>query len=67
LIEDALTGDATLYTRQDMVEASWQVVMPILEDWANRKFEYPNYDPGTWGPAASDEMLARQGHVWRNS
>ena len=41
--------------------------MPILEDWANRKFEYPNYDPGTWGPTASDEMLARQGHVWRNS
>ncbi len=67
LLEDALTGDATLYTRQDMVEASWKVVTPILEDWANRKFEYPNYDPGAWGPAASDEMLARQGHQWRNS
>ena len=34
LLEDALTGDATLYTRQDMVEASWRVVTPILEDWA---------------------------------
>src|ERR1700676_2530855 len=67
LLEDALTGDATLYTRQDMVEASWRVVMPILEDWANRKFEFPNYDPGTWGPAAANEMLARQGHEWRNS
>ncbi|HSR09227.1 MAG TPA: glucose-6-phosphate dehydrogenase [Bryobacteraceae bacterium] len=67
LLEDALTGDATLYTRQDMVEASWKVVAPILEDWANRKFEFPNYDPGTWGPVASDEMLARQGHKWRNS
>ncbi len=67
LLEDALTGDPTLYTRQDMVEASWKVVAPILEDWGNRKFEYPNYDPGTWGPAAADEMLARQGHHWRNS
>jgi glucose-6-phosphate 1-dehydrogenase len=67
LLEDALTGDATLYTRQDMVEASWTAVQPILDDWANRKFEYPNYDPGTWGPAAADEMLARQGHHWRNS
>ncbi|MDP8990726.1 MAG: glucose-6-phosphate dehydrogenase [Acidobacteriota bacterium] len=67
LLEDALTGDATLYTRQDMVEASWKVVAPILEDWSNRKFDFPNYDPGTWGPAASDEMLARQGHQWRNS
>ena len=67
LLEDALTGDATLYTRQDMVEASWRVVTPILEDWANRKFEFPNYDPGTWGPAAADDMLARHGHKWRNS
>ena len=67
LLVDAMIGDATLYTRQDMVEASWQVVQPILEDWANRKFDFPNYDPGTWGPAASDEMLARQGHQWRNS
>jgi len=56
-----------LYTRQDMVEASWRVVEPILKDWASRTFEFPNYDPGTWGPAASDEMLARQEHQWRNS
>ena len=67
LLEDALTGDATLYTRQDMVEASWRAVQPILDDWAGRKFEFPNYDPGTWGPAAADEMLAAQGHAWRNS
>jgi glucose-6-phosphate 1-dehydrogenase len=67
LLEDALRGDATLYTRQDMVEASWRVVQPILNDWADRKFEFPNYDPGTWGPVAADEMLAAQGHRWRNS
>lgn len=66
LLIDALTGDATLYTRQDMVEASWQVVQPILNDWANRKFDFPNYDPGTWGPPEADAMLARQGHHWRN-
>jgi glucose-6-phosphate 1-dehydrogenase len=67
LLVDALTGDATLYTRQDMVEASWRAVQPILDDWATRKFDFPNYEPGTWGPAAADEMLARQGHVWRNT
>ena len=67
LLEDALTGDATLYTRQDMVEASWRAVQPILDDWANRKFEFPNYEAGTWGPAAADEMLAAQGYKWRNS
>ena len=67
LLVDALTGDATLYTRQDMVEASWRAVEPIMNDWGNRKFEFPNYDPGTWGPVAADEMLARQGRKWRNA
>jgi glucose-6-phosphate 1-dehydrogenase len=65
LLVDAMVGDATLYTRQDMVEASWQIVQPILDVWANTPFDFPNYAAGSWGPKASDEMLARQGHVWR--
>ena len=65
LLVDALAGDATLYTRQDMVEASWRAVQPILDDWAARKFDFPNYEPGTWGPSAADEMLARFGHQWK--
>jgi glucose-6-phosphate 1-dehydrogenase len=65
LLLDAMTGDATLYTRQDMVEASWTAVQPILEVWKNTKFDFPNYAAGTWGPKAADEMVARQGHVWR--
>jgi glucose-6-phosphate 1-dehydrogenase len=65
LLVDALTGDATLYTRQDMVDASWRVVQPILEDWSSRKFGFPNYPAGSWGPKESDDMLARHGHAWR--
>jgi glucose-6-phosphate 1-dehydrogenase len=65
LLLDAIAGDATLYTRQDMVEASWRVVQPILELWQAKKFDLPNYAAGSWGPKASDEMLARRGHVWR--
>ena len=65
LLLDALIGDPTLYTRQDMVEASWAVVQPIQEVWRNTTFDFPNYAAGTWGPAAADEMLARRGHVWR--
>ena len=65
LLLDAIIGDATLYTRQDMVEASWRVVEPIQKAWHATKFDFPNYAAGTWGPAASDEMLARRGHVWR--
>jgi glucose-6-phosphate 1-dehydrogenase len=65
LLLDAMIGDATLYTRRDMVNASWTVVQPILDWWGNTTFEFPNYAAGTWGPAASDEMLARRGHRWR--
>jgi glucose-6-phosphate 1-dehydrogenase len=67
LLVDALVGDATLYTRQDMVEASWRVVEPILECWQSHKFRFPNYQPGEWGPKEADEMLARFGRQWRNS
>jgi glucose-6-phosphate 1-dehydrogenase len=65
LLLDAMAGDPTLYTRQDMVDASWTVVQPILEVWSNTKFDFPNYASGTWGPQASDDMLAQRGHVWR--
>jgi glucose-6-phosphate 1-dehydrogenase len=65
LLVDAMVGDPTLYTRQDMVEASWAVVEPIQEAWSSRKHEFPNYPAGTWGPKAADEMLARRAHTWR--
>ncbi len=65
LLLDAIIGDATLYTRQDMVEASWAVVEPIQNAWRGARFDFPNYTAGSWGPAAADEMLARRGHAWR--
>ena len=43
LLLDAIIGDATLYTRQDMVEASWTVVEPIQKVWRDTKFDFPNY------------------------
>lgn len=67
LLLDALQGDSTLYTRQDMVEASWRVVEPVLNVWDGMKYSLPNYQAGSWGPKASDDMLARHGHQWRNT
>ena len=65
LLVDVLIGDPTLYTRQDMVEASWAAVQPIL-DWRSRNTQdFPNYASGSWGPHAADAMLARRGHAWR--
>jgi glucose-6-phosphate 1-dehydrogenase len=65
LLLDAIQGDPTLYTRQDMVEASWAVVEPIQTVWRETKFDFPNYAAGSWGPEAAAAMLARRGHVWR--
>jgi len=65
LLLDAIIGDATLYTRQDMVEASWTVVEPIEKVWRQTEFPFPNYAAGTWGPKEADAMLARRGHSWR--
>ncbi|MDZ4802725.1 MAG: glucose-6-phosphate dehydrogenase [Bryobacteraceae bacterium] len=65
LLVDAMVGDATLYTRQDMVEASWAAVQPILDYREAQPGDFPNYGAGSWGPRAADEMLARNGHTWR--
>jgi glucose-6-phosphate 1-dehydrogenase len=65
LLLDAIAGDPTLYTRQDMVEASWAVVEPIQNVWRVSAVDFPNYPAGSWGPPAADEMLARRGHAWR--
>ena len=63
--ESIVTTDATLYTRPDMVEASWQVLQPEMNRRATCHFDFPNYHAGTREPRESDEMLARNGHVWR--
>ena len=66
LILDALQGDASLFTRADEVEEAWGIVDPIVGSWAAAPApDFPNYDAGTWGPAASDELLARDGRRWR--
>jgi glucose-6-phosphate 1-dehydrogenase len=66
LIYDAIKGDATLFQREDMVEAGWAVVQPILDVWkALPPSTFPNYPAGSYGPREADEMLAREGRRWR--
>jgi glucose-6-phosphate 1-dehydrogenase len=56
-----MAGDATLFARQDSVEAAWAIVDPILGDTTP---VYP-YEPGTSGPAEADRIIARHGG-WRS-
>jgi glucose-6-phosphate 1-dehydrogenase len=66
LILDALLGDASLFTRADEVEKAWAIVNPIIDAWADGPApEFPNYAAGSWGPADSDALLARDGRRWR--
>jgi glucose-6-phosphate 1-dehydrogenase len=54
LLGDAIRGDASLFTRDDGVEAAWRVVDPILHS----AVPVEPYEPGTWGPAAARAVVA---------
>lgn len=61
LLEDAISGDRMLFTRQDTVEAAWAVVDPVLK---NHPRSVP-YQQGSWGPKAADALIAKDGG-WHN-
>ncbi|MGH9619500.1 MAG: glucose-6-phosphate dehydrogenase [Bryobacteraceae bacterium] len=66
LLYDVMVGDATLFQRADMIEAGWRVVQTILDHWGEEApRDFPNYAAGSAGPAAADELLARDGCAWR--
>jgi glucose-6-phosphate 1-dehydrogenase len=53
LLGDAMQGDATLFARQDVVEAAWAIVQPVL-DATSVPLEYPQ---GSWGPPEADRLV----------
>jgi glucose-6-phosphate 1-dehydrogenase len=61
LLTDAMRGDKLLFVREDMVEAAWAVVDPIL----NNAIPLQDYEPGTWGPVEADRIVADVGG-WHN-
>jgi glucose-6-phosphate 1-dehydrogenase len=66
LVLDAMIGDGTLFIRGDETEASWSLFTPLLEHWQTLGREgLESYAAGSWGPPASDGLLARSGHTWR--
>ena len=57
LLGDAIAGDATLFARQDVVEAAWAIVDPLIPN-PGPTFEY---EPGSWGPPQADRLVADVG------
>lgn len=65
LLLDVLRGDSTLFLRTDELEAAWQFVTPLLNEWEQLKIVPEPYRAGSWGPRAADDLLRREGRDWR--
>jgi glucose-6-phosphate 1-dehydrogenase len=65
LILDAMRGDATLFTRNDEIEALWAIVDPILTGWQeDTTTPIPQYLAGSAGPEEANRLL-EGGRKWR--
>ena len=64
LIMDAMRGDATLFTRNDEVEAQWRICDPVVKRWEGDESKLPQYEAGTQGPDEVEGLLAK-GDAWR--
>ena len=61
LLGDAMIGDGALFTREDAVEAAWEVVDPVL----GCHHQTYSYQRGSWGPKEADDLIAADGR-WHN-
>ena len=57
LLGDAMAGDGALFTREDAIEAAWEVVDPVLR---THDRTHP-YEHGSWGPKEADDLIAADG------
>ena len=66
LIIDCLSGDSTLFAREDEVLTSWKLFSPLLKYWSDSPVpNFPNYTAGQWGPKEADMLMERSGRKWR--
>lgn len=64
LLVDVIKGRLTHFMRRDELEAAWRWVDPILAGWQELGDRPRPYTAGTWGPAASSALMAREGCTW---
>jgi glucose-6-phosphate 1-dehydrogenase len=60
LLADALRGDHTLFPRWTVIEETWRIVQPLLDEPP----PVERYEPRTWGPASAHALAAAHGG-WR--
>jgi glucose-6-phosphate 1-dehydrogenase len=54
LLQAAMEGNSAPFTRQDSVEETWRIMMPLIENPP----PVHSYEPGSWGPKEADKLLA---------
>ncbi|MBF0804692.1 MULTISPECIES: glucose-6-phosphate dehydrogenase [unclassified Neisseria] len=64
LLLDVINGKLALFNRRDELEAAWEWVMPIMENWENSPTPPHGYPADSWGPEAARNLLARNGDKW---
>ena len=64
LLLEVIRGRLTLFMRRDELEAAWAWVDPILAGWRELREKPKSYTAGTWGPAASSALMARENASW---
>ena len=67
LLLDVINGKLALFNRRDELEAAWEWVMPIMENWAQSSTPAHGYAAHSWGPEAARELLARNGDQWHEA
>lgn len=67
LLLDCMLGDQTLFIRNDIIKASWELFSPVLNAWSSPDSDIPlhNYPAGSQGPEAADLQFFKQGLRWR--
>lgn len=65
LILDVLLGEPPLFPDHSEVELSWKILDPFEDYWAEHHIRPDAYAPGSWGPETADQLMARDGRVWR--
>ena len=65
LLYNALIGDMTLFSRNDLVETAWRIVQPILDVWSRSRPEFPELPGRFVGPEGGvGDMLEADGFHW---
>ncbi|MDD5388451.1 MAG: glucose-6-phosphate dehydrogenase [Gallionellaceae bacterium] len=64
LLSAVLAGDQSLFMRADQVASAWQLLDPVVQSWAARPGDFPNYAAGSWGPESAERLINRDGRGW---